>query len=58
MTKLKMGQNSTILNVTNSKTENVTKLENMKCEKTQKVKMWQNLKNQNVILKNSKCDKT
>ena len=45
----------------NSKTQNVTKLKNTKCEETKntKTKMWQNSKTQNVSkLKNSKCDKT
>ena len=45
----------------NSKTQNVTKLKNLKCDKTQKLKCdetyklknWQNIKTQNK----TKCDK-
>ena len=54
----------TILNT--KKTQNVTKLIISKCDITQKPKLWQNSKTQNVTtkklkmwqLRNSKCDKT
>ena len=42
----------------NSKTEIVTKLNNSKCDKTQKLKMWQNSKTEIVTKpKNSNCYK-
>ena len=42
----------------NSKHQNVTIFENLKCDKTQKLKMWQNLRTHNCTkLKNSKHDK-
>ena len=45
-------------NVTKPKTQ-IYKIEKLKCDKTQKLKMWQNSKTWNVTkLKNSKCDKT
>ena len=43
----------------NSKTQNVTKLKNSKCDKTPKLKMWQESKTQKLTKPPpSKCDKT
>ena len=55
-TKIKMGQNSILKNWQISKTQYVTKLKNLKCDKTQKLKMWQNSKTKRW--QKSKCDKT
>ena len=45
--------------MTKHRTQNVTKIENLKCNKTQKLKMCQNSKTQNVKKKTQKlkCDK-
>ena len=48
-----------MLKETPTKTQNVTKFKNMKCDKIQKLKMWQNSRTQNVTkLNHSKFDKT
>ena len=46
--KPKMLPNSKLKMWQNSKTENVRKLKNWKCYKTQKLKIWQNSKTQNA----------
>ena len=45
--------------MTKHRTQNVTKFKNLKCNKTPKLKMWLNSKNQNVKKKTQKikCDK-
>ena len=53
--KIKQPLNKT--NFDNSKTETETKHKNFKCDKIQKLKLWQNLKKENCDKnQNSNCD--
>ena len=52
-----MWQKSKFQNMRKVWPQNVTKLKNLGCDKTQKLKMWQNSTTQNVTkIKKSKCD--
>ena len=63
----KLGKRKKIIELwQNSKTQNVTSFKDSNCDKTQKLKMWQKFKSQNVTKKikmwwkskKLKCDKT
>ena len=59
--KKKLWQNSKtqIVKKKNLKTQIVTKIKNSNCDKTQKLKLWQNSKTQIATkLENLNCDKT